>query len=272
MGVYKKAVITRAGNALVARALAGDAEIRFSHARTSSCEYPDGTDFEELTELQDIQQTVSPSDAEIVNGTVVSIVSLFRNENVLKPYMIQNIGLYAMDGDREILFSISQAVTADQMPPYNGVAPSSFLYNIQLTVSNASSITVTVDPAGTASVQEILELKEKQKELEKSINATNQAVNKLSIPRNVTLLAGKWSTSYPYEQTVSVEGVTAADRVRVIGVVHQNGNNETQDKAIDKAAGQLMYNENGVKDGALTFRAKKKPAVDFTVVVIGAGG
>ena len=116
---------------------------------------------------------------------------------------------------------------------------------------------------------------EMAKEIEKLLNNEvylKKEAEKLSIPRNVTLLASKWSTSYPYEQTVSVEGVTAADRVRVIGVVHQNGNNETQDKAIDKAAGQLMYNENGVKDGALTFRAKKKPAVDFTVVVIGTGG
>lgn len=116
---------------------------------------------------------------------------------------------------------------------------------------------------------------EMAKEIEKLLNNEvylKKEAEKLSIPHNVTLLASKWSTSYPYEQTVSVEGVTAADRVRVIGVVHQNGNNETQDKAIDKAAGQLMYNENGVKDGALTFRAKKKPAVDFTVVVIGAGG
>lgn len=116
---------------------------------------------------------------------------------------------------------------------------------------------------------------EMAKEIEKLLNNEvylKKEAEKLSIPRNVTLLASKWSTSYPYEQTVSVEGVTAADRVRVIGVVHQNGNNETQDRAIDKAAGQLMYNENGVKDGALTFRAKKKPAVDFTVVVIGTGG
>ena len=132
---------------------------------------------------------------------------------------------------------------------------------------------MTQNPDGTVSMTDVTQyIRVGDAFGAKDINATNQAVNKLSIPRNVTLLASKWSTSYPYEQTVSVEGVTAADRVRVIGVVHQNGNNETQDKAIDKAAGHLMYNENGVKDGALTFRAKKKPAVDFTVVVIGTGG
>ena len=34
MGAYKKAVITDAGRALVARAVAGETEIRFSHAST----------------------------------------------------------------------------------------------------------------------------------------------------------------------------------------------------------------------------------------------
>lgn len=116
---------------------------------------------------------------------------------------------------------------------------------------------------------------EMAKEIEKLLNNDvylKEQHEKLSIPRNVTLPASGWSSSYPYEQTVSMPGITAHDRVRVIGAVHQNGNSEAQDKAIDQAAGQLMYNENGVKDGALTFRAKKKPAVDFTVVVIGAGG
>lgn len=48
MGAYKKAVITDAGRALVARAVAGETEIRFSHASTSEYVYPDGTRFEEI--------------------------------------------------------------------------------------------------------------------------------------------------------------------------------------------------------------------------------
>ena len=52
---------------------------------------------------------------------------------------------------------------------------------------------------------------EMAKEIEKLLNNEvylKKEAEKLSIPRNVTLLASKWSTSYPYEQTVSVEGVT----------------------------------------------------------------
>ena len=129
MGAYKKAVITDAGRALVARAVAGETEIRFSHASTSEYVYPDGTRFEEIEKLEGIRQTVLPADARVADGTLVNVRAMFGNENILSPYMIQNIGLYAMDGEREILFAVSQAQVPDQVPAYNGVAPSSFIFN-----------------------------------------------------------------------------------------------------------------------------------------------
>ena len=55
---------------------------------------------------------------------------------------IQNIGLYAMDGEREILFAVSQAQVPDQVPAYNGVAPSSFIFNLCLAVAQAAEIRV----------------------------------------------------------------------------------------------------------------------------------
>lgn len=87
--------------------------------------------------------------------------------------------------------------------------------------------------------------------------------------RHIALPASGWSDTYPYEQTVDVDGVTAADAVKVIGVVHADGNTQEQDKAIDKAAGFLMYNGDGVGEGVVTFVAKKKPAVDITVITEG---
>ena len=88
--------------------------------------------------------------------------------------------------------------------------------------------------------------------------------------RRILLSADGWSGTYPYEQTVAVEGVTASDSLHVVGVVHADGNTEDQDKAIDKAAGYLMYHEGGVKNGAVTFRAKRKPETDIVVIVKGA--
>lgn len=88
--------------------------------------------------------------------------------------------------------------------------------------------------------------------------------------RYITLLASNWSDTYPYEQTITVDNISSTDDLMVVGVIHAEGNTLEQDKAIDKAAGNLMYYEDGVGDGQVTFRAKKIPEVDFTVITKGA--
>lgn len=158
MGIYKKAVITNAGRALMARSIAGEIVMQFSRAVTSSHIYPSDTDFKGYTSLEGIQQTVIPSNVQVVNDTLISVRGLFGNESVSESYLIQNIGLYATDGNEEILFSVSQATTPDEMPAYNGVAPSSFIYTIQATVLQANSLSLTINPAGTATTQDILDL------------------------------------------------------------------------------------------------------------------
>lgn len=162
MGVYKKAIITDAGEALRARAVAGEASMQFFHAKTSTYVYPDGTDLTKLTDLQEIRQTVIPSNVQIANDTLISVRSLFGNEQINEAYLIQNVGVYATDGENEILFAVCQAITPDQMPAYDGVAPSSFIYNVQLTVSQATQISLVVNTAGTATTQDVLELEQKK--------------------------------------------------------------------------------------------------------------
>ncbi len=159
MGVYKSAIITAAGINLVAESLTGDKTISFSNAKTSSYAYPAETNFSELTDLQDVMQSVEPSSAQVINGNIVQATVRFSNEKVENDYLIQTIGLYAKinDGD-EILFSVLQAITPDQMPKQNPVSPTAYIYNIQTVVNQASQITVTVNPAGTATVQDIINL------------------------------------------------------------------------------------------------------------------
>ncbi len=101
-------------------------------------------------------------------------------------------------------------------------------------------------------------------------NETNKVVNKHTKKRELSLPESGWSNTYPYSQTVSAPGVTPDDDIKIIGVVHKKGNTETQDKVIDKAAGQLMYNPDGVGNGTITFLSKKK--LTTSIVVITEGG
>ena len=164
MGVYKKAVITEAGEALAARAVSGEVTIQFSHSGTSSYAYSEGTNLKKLTELQDVKQTVIPSNVQIANDTLISIRSMFDNSEITQEYLIQNVGIYASDGETEILFAVCQAATPDQMPAFNGVAPSSFIYNVQISIAQAEQLSISISTAGTATVQDVLDLEKKMEE------------------------------------------------------------------------------------------------------------
>lgn len=45
------------------------------------------------------------------------------------------------------------------MPAKSPVSPSAFIYNFMIAVNQADEITITVDPSGTATIQDIIDLK-----------------------------------------------------------------------------------------------------------------
>lgn len=159
MGAYKAAVVTEGGQNLIAQVLATNKALAFTSAKTSNYAYPSGTNITALTGLQDVVQSTQPFKAQAINNNVAQVSVRFDNDGITQQYQIQTIGLYAkIEDGEEILFSVIQAITPDEMPVQSSVSPSAFIYNIQSTVQNASQITITVNPAGTATVQDILDL------------------------------------------------------------------------------------------------------------------
>ncbi|MCI8661421.1 MAG: hypothetical protein HFG54_14455 [Lachnospiraceae bacterium] len=159
MGAYRAAVVTAEGQNLIAQALANKSALEFISAQTSSYAYPSGVNIMALTGLQDVEQSVIPSGSQVINSNVAQISVRFDNEGVTQPYAIQTIGLYAKVGNgEETLFSVIRAITPDEMPVQSDTSPSAFIYNIQHTIQNAAQITMVVNPAGTATVQDILNI------------------------------------------------------------------------------------------------------------------
>ncbi len=159
MGVYKAAIVTESGQNLIAQALANEKPLIFTSAKTSSYSYPVGTNVPALTGLQDVVQSVMPFDSKVLGGNVAQVSVRFDNDGVDQTYRIETIGLYAkIEGGTETLFSVTQATTPDEMPVQSDISPSAYIYNIQHTVQNASQITLTVNPAGTATVQDIMDI------------------------------------------------------------------------------------------------------------------
>ncbi|MBE5991092.1 MAG: hypothetical protein E7247_01700 [Paenibacillaceae bacterium] len=157
MGQYNKAVLTTAGEKLIARALAGEIKLNITEAKTSDYVYSVSTDFKSLTDMQEIRQTIRKPETTVIKETMIQTRVLLSNEEITSTYYIHNIGLYATDGTEEVLFCIVTAETPDEMPRYNGVASTSYIYNIQNVVEDAGEISITVNSAGVATIQDVRE-------------------------------------------------------------------------------------------------------------------
>lgn len=154
-------MVTNAGQELIASALSGAGTVEFVAVKTSSYTYPQGTNISGLTDLQDIVQTEMTFSAQVFNETMIQVSVRLDNSQVAEAYLIQTLGIYAQIGNEPaVLFAVIQATTPDQMPAQSAVSPSAFIYNIQITVQRATSISVSVNPSGTATVQDILDLQQ----------------------------------------------------------------------------------------------------------------
>ena len=103
-----------------------------------------------------------------------------------------------------------------------------------------------------------------------NMDIIDEAMKKIVNRRILKLTAAGWSGSYPFTQTVDAAGITVADDIKVIGVYIPANATLEQVKAWNKAAGYLMCNPAGVADGKITFKAYKKPTVDFQILTEGA--
>ena len=266
MGQYRQSVVTDAGNALITQAIAGDGNIQFTEVKTSSYAYPQGTNIAALTDLQNIEQSVIPSSAQIFNNTMLQISASFSNTGVEAEYLIQTIGIYAKITDgTETLFAVCTATTPDQMPEQSEVAPSACNYNIQITVSRASSITVTVDPAGAASKADLTALQQQVTNLENTVTVNIAEITTIA---QVSVPVSAWQGSAaPYTATVNVANITADSRPEIYLYYPDTITSSNYEDYIE-SYGYINKADTGA--GTITFTCfGDKPTVDLTITVKG---
>ena len=163
MGAFNSAVITKGGQELLAKVVAGKTKVAFTKIAVS--ENVLSGDLASLTGIGTIKQSAAVASVVKQNGSNVKVSASFSNKDLVDGYYVRNIGLYATDPDvGEILYSVSVAdestATADWMPPFSGIGLSSLLIDLVTAVSNASSVEVIVDPTAMATVAQVVALQE----------------------------------------------------------------------------------------------------------------
>ncbi len=174
MAEFSKLIITGAGQALIAKVIAGTGNIRFTKVSTSDTAYEENK-LEELTELSGIKQTSLISDIVRTNEVAVKIETAFHNTELTEGYYMRTMGLYAVDPDEgEILYAVTVETSGNcYIPPYNGVTVSGAYVQLITTVGNAEQVSLEGDAAAVATIGDLRELEEKIENLKMDLGDAN---------------------------------------------------------------------------------------------------
>lgn len=130
---------------MLAKAAAGKGMLTITSIKTSAADFS-GVNLEQLQELPQVKQEFPASMADIANDTTVKVTATINNKDLLEPYKIMAIGVYAKGSQgKEHLFAVSTANDPDTMEAIvNGVVRS-IVTNIYIETANASTVKIAVN-------------------------------------------------------------------------------------------------------------------------------
>jgi hypothetical protein len=155
MASFQNVVITTKGQALMAKMMAGTGNVQFTKISTSSQTYT-AAQLEALTSLTNVKQTTLVSKVTRTNNTAIKIEGAINNAALATGYSCQTVGVYALDpDDGEILYGVTITSQADYIPAFNGVTSTGIKFELIISVGNASSVTLQVNPAAVATIGDL---------------------------------------------------------------------------------------------------------------------
>lgn len=147
MATFNPITITNAGEDILAQAVAGDGTLTFTAVSSSSDK--ESGDLKNITELQNVRQTVAPVIA-ILEDNTIQLSAVFSNSGLSQGYVVNTLGIYAKIGsEAPVLFAIATATDPDTVPGQNPISPSNFYYQFNIAITDDSNITVSIPEEGS---------------------------------------------------------------------------------------------------------------------------
>ena len=159
MAEFSRLMITRKGQALIAKMMAGSRGITFTKVSSSDAVY-ELAQLEGLEKLDNIMQTSVVSKVTRINETTVKVETAFSNTELTEGYYMRALGLYAEDPDEgEILYAAAAEVSGNcYLPAYGGITVSGAYIQLVTTVGNAENVSLEVDNSAQATIGDIKDL------------------------------------------------------------------------------------------------------------------
>lgn len=181
MAEFKRVVITRKGQALMAKLMSGSGTTHFTAIKVSDSSFNEDQ-LEGLTSIGNVKQTVSISKVDRTNNVAAEVEGAISNTNLTVGYYMRTLGLYAQDPDEgEILYAVTIASQAGYMPPFNGKTTSGAFFRITTTIGNADNLNVQVNPSAVATIGEINDL---QKQIDAMKDVDVGLSNRIAVLQN----------------------------------------------------------------------------------------
>ena len=181
MAEFKRVVITRKGQALMAKLMSGSGTTHFTAIKVSDSSFNEDQ-LEGLTSIGNVKQTVSISKVDRTNNVAAEVEGAISNTNLTVGYYMRTLGLYAQDPDEgEILYAVTIASQAGYMPPFNGKTTSGAFFRITTTIGNADNLNVQVNPSAVATIGEINDL---QKQIDAMKDVDKGLSNRIAVLQN----------------------------------------------------------------------------------------
>lgn len=170
MANFKRTILTQGAHALIAKLVAKTSDIEFTRVCISNHDYSmlEDNELELLTEIEDIKQEDTVGDVEVINNATVKVHVSIENIQLKEGYYAKTIALYANDAGEEILYSVTTALIADYIPPFNGTTNSTIVIDLLTVVSNAEEVTIEINPSAHITVETFNKFKD---------NVNSQLVN-----------------------------------------------------------------------------------------------
>lgn len=244
MAEFSKLYLTKRGQALVAKIMAGATNIQFTKVSTSSKVYTESA-LEALTALENVQQTNNVTKVTISNNTSVRVETAFTNEKLTAGYYLRCLGLYAKDPDLgEILYAVCVETSGlCYMPAYNGVTVSSAYIQLYTTVGNSDNVNLAVYSGAYATVEDISAMEAEIADLRAYVGYTDGDIYGVEVDfanKKFTRLAG----------AVGMAGGEPFDKVRAMG--GRKRCNLTDDGVVVAYQGDPAFSSSGVLTQAAT--------------------
>lgn len=156
MNVWENAVITNKGLSLLSKLMAGNT-LEITKAETGSGYVTPGLLNQQTAVTNPMQELLFRASSYPEEGKC-KLPCYLKNDGLSTGYMAKQIGIYANDPeDGEILFFIAQAATdkGTEVPSEAEMPGYSAEWTFYFTYGQADGVSVTVDPAGTVSRQEM---------------------------------------------------------------------------------------------------------------------